>query len=138
MNVVKYQIEDNTNQINIAVNILTADGALVTADVDLYLNDKKYLKGESKNGEHFISESPLGIANELGNGLLVIEADIDLKLIEKDFWEDTFKNLSVVYILKGGKEDKSLKLETEDIKYKSDSGRIIITKKYIFLKKVKS
>ncbi len=138
MNVVKYQIEDNTNEINIAVNILTADGALVTADVDLFLNDKKYLKGESKNGEHFISKSPLGIANELANGLLVIEADMDLKLIEKDFWEDTFKNLSIEYILSGGKEAKSFKLETEDIKYKSDSGRIIITKKYIFLKRVKS
>ncbi|MCV9929745.1 hypothetical protein OIU83_18940 [Flavobacterium sp. LS1R49] len=138
MNVVKYQIEDNSNEINISVNIITADGALVTADVDLYINDKKSLKGESKNGEHYIGKSSLGIAKELTNGLLLIEADIDLKLIEESFWEDCFKNLSIKYFLNGGKVDKSFELVPEDIKYKSDLGGTIKTKKYFFLKQVKS
>ncbi|WP_264534917.1 hypothetical protein [Flavobacterium sp. N1736] len=136
MNVVKYPIEDNNNQIYISVNIITNDAALVTADVNLLINDKRHLIGKSENGEHFIPKSSIGIANELANGLLVIDAVIDLRLVDKELWENCFKNLSIKYILEGGKEKKSYQLLPEDYKYKSDTGEKIVTKKFIRLRQV--
>ena len=134
MNVEKYKIHNNENKIYISANVVTTDGALITADVNLYINNKKYLKAESKNGNAFIEKSLIGIDKELSNGLIVIETDIDLKLIDKEHWEDAFNNLVIEYSFEGGIENKTFKLEPEDIKYKSTTGKIIVTKKYVVLK----
>ena len=121
-------------QPKIPMRVFTVDGALITADVNLIINNEKYLKAKSKNGNSFIEKSPIDIDKELSNGLIVIEADNDLKLIDSENWEDVFNSLDIQYLFEGGIEKQSFKLGIQDIKYKSNSGRIIVTKKYIVLK----
>ncbi len=134
MKVEKYKIGTGGKKIYISANIFTTDGALVTADVNLLINNKKYIKAESKNGEAFIEKSLIDTDKDLANGLIVIEADIDLKLIDNDHWQETFNDLAIEYLFDGGDKNEIFKLETEDIKYKSSSGRIIVTKKYFVFK----
>ncbi len=134
MKVEKYKIGTGGKKIYISANIFTTDGALVTADVNLLINNKKYIKAESKNGEAFIEKSLIDTDKDLANGLIVIEADIDLKLIDNDYWQEIFNDLAIEYLFDGGDKNEIFKLEIEDIKYKSSSGRIIVTKKYFVFK----
>lgn len=136
MNPQVYKIENNDNKINLFVKVITVDGALVTPGVDLFINQKKYPKEKSSDSEDNTSNYLIGVASNLQYGLLVIDIVINLKFIDEDYWESCFDKLKIEYKFNGGINDNSFKHESEDIKYKSNSGKIIQTEKRFFLKQI--
>lgn len=131
MNDELYYIEKNKNQILLTVTVSTHGVAV--SEIKLVIDSQNLVKGNSTDGSGNVYKAPIGFAENLNYGLVVVETDVFLNKVPKTEWKSCFEELMIKYYFEGGKsEQKALELKKEE-KHVDDTGSTIVAKKYINL-----
>jgi hypothetical protein len=135
MNIKKYFISKNKNEIFITVTVSTP--GIASSEVEITLTSGETIeKVKSTDGTGLIVRTSLGIAEDIVNGLIEIDTSILLNKIPSSDWQNCYDNLVIKYYLEGGIDNQSepFLIEAKD-KHKSVSGKTIGVEKYIKLSK---
>lgn len=128
----EYNVGTGSKTVTIEINIKPQkNGVLVTPEAKLFPLTKPQPKQVHSDDYYF--EYEIGERDQIKETMITIELVFDLKNLTSNERKDFFDKLEIDYALSGGLSNQTFKHEKYDIKKASSDGKIIITRKDIFL-----